>query len=124
MPALRPDHISVTNVRPAYQASLARGVSAAELEQTGLPSSLIGDDEASVHGRAVIVAGRVIGDITADDKIELQPTAEVDGDITAPRILIEDGATFRGKVTMKPPEPRHEPAASSARKAVLKVDKT
>jgi len=79
--------------------------------------------EASVHGRTVIVAGRVIGDITADEKIELQPTAEVDGDITAPRILIEDGATFRGKVTMKPPEPPREPTASSARKAVSKVDK-
>lgn len=72
--------------------------------------------EASVHGRAVVIEGRVIGDITADDKIELETTAEVDGDITAPRILIKDGATFRGKVNMKPPEPRKEPVTSSARK--------
>ncbi len=54
----------------------------------------------------VVVAGRVIGDITADEKIELEPTAQVDGDITAPRILIKDGATFSGKVNMKTPEPR------------------
>lgn len=78
--------------------------------------------DASVHGRAVVIAGKVIGDTTADEKIELEPTAEVDGDITAPRILIRDGATFRGKVNMKPPEPRGEIATSSARKGGTKSD--
>jgi cytoskeletal protein CcmA (bactofilin family) len=78
--------------------------------------------DATVHGRVVMVAGRVIGDITADEKIELEPTAEVDGDITAPRILIRDGATFRGKVNMKPPEPRGELTTSSARKGTAKPD--
>ena len=78
--------------------------------------------DATVHGRIVMVAGRVVGDITADEKIELEPTAEVDGDITAPRILIRDGATFRGKVNMKPPEPRGKLATSSARKVAAKTD--
>ena len=78
--------------------------------------------DATVHGRVVMVAGRVIGDITADEKIELEPTAQVDGDITAPRILIRDGATFRGKVNMKPPEPRGELTTSSARKGTAKPD--
>jgi cytoskeletal protein CcmA (bactofilin family) len=72
--------------------------------------------DAAVHARVVMVAGRVVGNITADEKIELEPTAQVDGDMTAPRILIKDGATFRGKVNMQPPEPRGEPATSSARK--------
>jgi len=78
--------------------------------------------DATVHGRVVMVAGRVIGDITADEKIELEPTAQVDGDITAPRILIRDGATFRGKVNMKPPDPRGELTTSSARKGTAKPD--
>ena len=38
------------------------------------------------------------GNITADDRIILEPTARVDGNITAPRILIEDGATFGTRV--------------------------
>ncbi len=76
--------------------------------------------DAAVHGRAVTVVGRVTGDITADQKIELEPTAQVDGDITAPRILIKDGATFRGKVNMKPPEPRGAVTTSSARKVDTK----
>ena len=76
--------------------------------------------DAAVHGRTVVVAGKVIGDISADERIELEPTGKVEGDITAPRILIRDGATFRGKVNMKPPEPRADVATSSARKDAAK----
>jgi cytoskeletal protein CcmA (bactofilin family) len=72
--------------------------------------------DATVHARVVTVAGRVTGNITADEKIELEPTAQVEGDMTAPRILIKDGATFRGKVNMRSPEPRGELATSGARK--------
>ena len=72
--------------------------------------------DAAVHARVVMVAGRVVGNITADEKIELEATAQVDGDMTAPRILIKDGATFRGKVNMRKPEPRGEPTSSRAPK--------
>ena len=72
--------------------------------------------EATVHARVVMVAGRVVGNITADEKIELDTTAQVDGDITAPRILMKDGATLRGKVNMRTSEPRGEITTSSARK--------
>jgi len=72
--------------------------------------------EATVHGRIVTVAGAVAGDITADERIELEPSARVDGNITAPRILIKDGATFRGQVNMKEPAPHPTVRTSSARK--------
>ncbi len=62
-----------------------------------------GTVEAQVHGRSVVVAGTVKGNVTADERIELRPSARLVGDITAPRILIEDGATFEGKVEMKRP---------------------
>ena len=78
--------------------------------------------EATVHGRVVLVAGRVTGNITADDKIELEPTARVDGDITAPRVLIRDGATFRGKVNMRAPEPQGPKAGEGTRKQGSKPD--
>ncbi len=52
MPLLRPNHISVTNVRPAYQASLAAGVSEADLQALGLPRSAMDDDDASVPSEA------------------------------------------------------------------------
>lgn len=72
--------------------------------------------DATIHARVVVVAGRVKGNITADEKIELEPTARVDGDITGPRILIKDGATFKGQVNMRPPEAKKDLTTSSARK--------
>ena len=72
--------------------------------------------EATVHGKIVTIAGTVAGDITADERIELEPSARVDGNLTAPRILIKDGATFRGQVNMKEPVKRAPVRTSSARK--------
>lgn len=72
--------------------------------------------EATVHGRVVNVAGSIAGDITADERIELEPSARVDGNITAPRILIKDGATFRGQVNMREPVRQSVVRTSSARK--------
>ena len=50
-----------------------------------------------------MVAGEIKGNVTADERIELRPSARLLGNMTAPRILIQDGATFEGKVEMKPP---------------------
>jgi len=72
--------------------------------------------EATVHGKVVTIAGAVVGDITADERIELEISAHVDGNITAPRILIKDGANFRGQVNMRKPESRPSLRTSSARK--------
>jgi cytoskeletal protein CcmA (bactofilin family) len=72
--------------------------------------------EATIHGKLVVVAGTVAADITADEKIELEASARVDGNITAPRILIKDGATFKGQVNMKDPDSRPAVRTSSARK--------
>jgi cytoskeletal protein CcmA (bactofilin family) len=72
--------------------------------------------KAVTHGRIVTVAGTVIGDITADEKIELEATARVEGNMTAPRIMIRDGATFKGQVNMKDPGRKAAVRTSSARK--------
>jgi cytoskeletal protein CcmA (bactofilin family) len=72
--------------------------------------------EANVHAQTVEVAGTITGDVTAEKRIVLEATAKVDGNITAPRILIHDGATFRGQVNMTEPGPRLGLKTSSARK--------
>jgi len=56
--------------------------------------------EAKVHARNVTVDGAVIGDITADAKVELRPSANVDGNIKAPKIVVAEGAVFKGSVDM------------------------
>jgi cytoskeletal protein CcmA (bactofilin family) len=72
--------------------------------------------EANVKAQSVEVAGTITGDVTAEKRIVLEATAKVDGNITAPRILIHDGATFRGQVNMTEPDPRPVLKTSSARK--------
>ncbi|MCP4898927.1 MAG: polymer-forming cytoskeletal protein [bacterium] len=63
-----------------------------------------GTANASLHGKTVLVSGKVKGDVTADEKIELQASARLNGNITAPRILIHEGAIFEGQVVMQNPE--------------------
>src|SRR3954454_9577671 len=56
--------------------------------------------EADIETQNVEVAGRVTGNIVASDKVELRSDCRVVGDIRAPRILIADGASFKGNVDM------------------------
>jgi cytoskeletal protein CcmA (bactofilin family) len=72
--------------------------------------------EAAVHGRLVTVAGSVTGDITAKEKISLESSARIEGNLTAPRILINDGAAFKGKVNMQDSHSPPQVRTSSARK--------
>ena len=72
--------------------------------------------EATVHGKSVVVEGKVTGDITADERVELVASATVDGNIKAPKIIVAEGAKFRGSVDMGSPRPKDnaphsEPAA-------------
>ena len=71
--------------------------------------------EASVHGRNVIVEGTVNGDISADDRVELVASATVDGNIKAPKIIVAEGAKFRGSVDMGSRRPADVPAATDVK---------
>ena len=68
--------------------------------------------EATVHARNVTVEGKVTGDISADDRLELVMTATVDGNIKAPRIIVAEGAKFRGSVDMGSAKPTGESAGA------------
>jgi cytoskeletal protein CcmA (bactofilin family) len=56
--------------------------------------------EADIETQNVEIAGRVTGNIAATDKVELKSDCRVVGDVKAPRILIADGASFKGNVDM------------------------
>jgi cytoskeletal protein CcmA (bactofilin family) len=56
--------------------------------------------EADIETQNVEIAGRVTGNIQASDKVELKADCRVVGDVKAPRILIADGASFKGNVDM------------------------
>jgi cytoskeletal protein CcmA (bactofilin family) len=56
--------------------------------------------EADVHARNVIVEGTLVGDLSADNRVELIKGCRVDGNIRAPKIVVAEGAVFRGAVQM------------------------
>ena len=56
--------------------------------------------EADVETQNVDISGRITGNVTATDKVELKSECRMVGDIKAPRILIADGASFKGNVDM------------------------
>jgi cytoskeletal protein CcmA (bactofilin family) len=65
--------------------------------------------KANIAGRVVIVEGEVDGDLKAKEQVILRSTARVEGDISAPRVVVEDGANFRGLVDMgEPPDEEKE----------------
>jgi cytoskeletal protein CcmA (bactofilin family) len=57
-----------------------------------------GSVRADVSAREVVVRGRVEGNITGRDKVELWSTGQVTGEVHTDRLAIEDGALLRGRV--------------------------
>jgi cytoskeletal protein CcmA (bactofilin family) len=56
--------------------------------------------KAEVHAKSVVVIGHVTGNLLAADRIQVEATGIVDGDVKAPRLVIEEGATLNGSVEM------------------------
>lgn len=54
----------------------------------------------TVHARVVVVAGNVEGDLHASESVFVQKTGRVVGNIFAPRVVLMDGAFFKGRVDM------------------------
>jgi cytoskeletal protein CcmA (bactofilin family) len=72
---------------------------------------------AEVKARDVVVSGVLVGNVVAEDSVTLNPGAKLIGDITAPRIIIADGAAFSGNVGMGgEPPPRRERKAPPVRR--------
>ena len=69
-----------------------------------------GKVKAGIHASRVIIEGKVEGNITVQERVEIHKTGHVVGDLTAPGISIEDGAYFKGKIEIiREGEPPSEP---------------
>jgi cytoskeletal protein CcmA (bactofilin family) len=56
--------------------------------------------QADVEAKVVLISGVVVGNVSASDSVRLTPKARVVGDLTAPRVIIEAGAAYRGRLEM------------------------
>ena len=64
-----------------------------------------GQVRANLEARNVIVHGKVDGNITASDRVDLRKSASLTGDISTARVAIEDGAYFKGTIDIQKAEP-------------------
>lgn len=56
--------------------------------------------EASVSTRTLAVSGTLIGNVEASESVEVRKEGKMIGDIKAPRVIIADGAKFKGNIEM------------------------
>jgi cytoskeletal protein CcmA (bactofilin family) len=80
-----------------------------------------GKVHAGVKAREVVALGSIQGNVEASDRIEIRKDAKLVGDIKTARIVIEDGAYFKGSIDIvksepkaAPSQPRAQPAAAPA----------
>lgn len=72
-----------------------------ELKQNVLTIGPNGKIKAQILAKAVVVQGEVTGNISATERVDIRDAGSVDGDLSAPRVAIADGAHFRGSIDMQ-----------------------
>ncbi len=69
---------------------------------------------ARIQARDVIIHGKIDGNVQAMERVELRQSAVVVGDIVTRRIVMEEGAYFKGKIDVQKEAPKPQPAAAIA----------
>ena len=70
---------------------------------------------ASISAREIVVLGKLKGNVTATDRVDIRAEGALTGDVAAARISIEDGAFFKGGIDIRKPDAK--PAAAEPAKA-------
>ena len=73
-----------------------------------------GKVQAGVKAREIVVLGAIHGNVEATEKIDIRKDARLVGDIKTARIVIEDGAYFKGSIDITKGEPKKREAAAPA----------
>jgi cytoskeletal protein CcmA (bactofilin family) len=81
---------------------------------------VIGTDgvvQGPIAANTVRIGGRVAGNIQATERVEVAPSGSLEGDIAAPRVIIAEGAFFKGLVEMRADRGEEKPAERPEPKA-------
>ncbi len=63
-----------------------------------------GQVSANITAREIVVLGKVRGNMTASDRVDIRSEGSLTGDVAAQRISIEDGAFFKGGIDIRKPD--------------------
>lgn len=73
-----------------------------QLQSNTLTIGASGKIKADVYAHTVYVEGTMDGDLFGSDQVIIRKSARVRGNITSPRVTLEDGAAFKGSIEMDP----------------------
>lgn len=73
-----------------------------------------GQVAANITAREIVILGKIRGNVSASDRVEIRAEGSLTGDVTVARISIEDGAFFKGGIDIRKPEVKPAITGSSA----------
>jgi cytoskeletal protein CcmA (bactofilin family) len=73
-----------------------------------------GTVQGEVHAKAVVVVGRVTGNVDGSERVEIQGSGTIEGDVQAPRLVVAEGAVLNGAIQMTKKEAGATPARPPA----------
>jgi cytoskeletal protein CcmA (bactofilin family) len=76
-----------------------------------------GQVAANIVAREIVVLGKVKGDVSASDRVDIRAEGSLNGNVAAARISIEDGAFFKGGIDIKKPDSKLAAVPSAAQAA-------
>ncbi len=85
-----------------------------DLRQHSLTIGKNGRVKADVVGRVVMVEGEVDGNVFAEEQAVVRKSGTVRGNITSPRVTLEDGSRFKGSIDMEAKEPARISSSAAA----------
>jgi cytoskeletal protein CcmA (bactofilin family) len=74
-----------------------------ELPNNELTIGADGSVKAEIHAKSIVVVGHVQGNVVGTERVEIQGTGMVEGDVTAPKLIVAEGARLNGSIQMTQP---------------------
>lgn len=84
-----------------------------ELRKHNITVGKNGRVKADLYGKVITVEGEVHGNLYGDEQLVLRQSSTVRGNILAPRVVLEDGANFKGSIDMSPKDAAQREQAPS-----------
>ena len=75
-----------------------------EVRQHSVTVGKNGKVKADIYGKTITIEGEVQGNLYGEEHLVIRQTGTVRGNITAPRVSLEDGSNFKGCIDMSPKE--------------------
>jgi len=71
-----------------------------DLPNSQLTIGADGHVKAEIHAKGIVIIGHVIGNVVGLERVEIQATGRVEGDVAAPKLVVAEGAQINGAIQM------------------------